>query len=151
MKKYNLLICLCAIALTSAAQLVERETADWKTIGKLMFGGITKAKMEYISSGADTTYLLFVKDVREQPKNNYFSIQFKGSGDSYHKLYVLLKSFFLPENKKNKKYSKTFTLGNTGVNVQHHRLITNRGIMFFTKEGYTYWSENDIDKLFGKE
>jgi len=133
------------------AQIEERETANWQIIGQLKFGGITKAKMQYINSGADTTYMLFVKDVRDQPKNNYFGITFKGVDGTYNKLYSILKSFFLPENKKDRKYSRTFNLGNTGINVQHYRLITGRGIMFYTKDGYTYWSEKDIDKLFGQD
>lgn len=107
--------------------------------------------MEYKNNGEDTTYLLFVKDVREVPKNNFFSITFKNTNGTYQKLYTILKSFFLPENKKDKKYSRTFDLGNTGVNVQHYRLITGRGIMFYTQQGYTYWSERDVDKLFGVE
>jgi hypothetical protein len=151
MKKFVLLIILLMAFSAGNAQIEEREAADWQTIGKLMFGGITKAKMQYISSGPDTTYLLFVKDVREQPKDNYFSITFKNIDGTYSKLYHILKSFFLPENRKNKKYSRTFNLGATGVNVQHKRLIGSHGIMFYTTDGYTYWSERDIDKLFGKD
>ena len=138
-------------SLSTIAQLEERSSAGWKLIGRLHFGGITKAKIEYLANGPDTTYSLFIKDVRDQPKNNYFSISFKNTNRTYDKLYTILKSFFLPENKKDKKYSRTFDLGNAGVNVQHYRLITGRGIMFYTKNGYTYWSEKDIDKLFGKE
>ena len=133
------------------AQIEEREPADWKLIGRLKFGGITKAKMEYTNAGTDTTYFLFIKDVRDQPKDNYFGITFKSIDGTYEKLYTILKSFFLPENKKDKKYSRTFNLGKTGVHVQHRQLITGRGIMFSTTEGHTYWSEKDIDKLFGKD
>jgi hypothetical protein len=133
------------------AQLEERESADWKVIGRLKFGGITKAKMEYTVSGNDTTYLLFIKDVRDQPKDNYFGITFKSVDGTYEKLYTILKSFFLPENKKDRKYSRTFNLGKTGVHVQHYQLITGRGVMFSTTEGHTYWSSKDIDKLFGKD
>ena len=139
------------ITITTKAQLEERRPVDWKPIGKLHFGGITKAKMEYTANGTDTTYLLLVKDVREQPKDNYFTINFKSSGGTFSKLYTILKSFFLDENKKDKSYSRTFDLGNTGVNVQHHRLLINRGIRFYTKDGYAYWSEKDVDKLFGKD
>ncbi len=151
MKRIILVSILVIGCLAGHSQIEERESADWKLIGRLKFGGITKAKMEYINSGADTTYLLFIKDVREQPKNNYFSITFKNTGGTYNKLYSILKSFFLKENKKNKKYSRTFNLGTTGVNVQYYRLIGGLGIMFYTSDGYTYWSEKDIDKLFGKE
>ena len=151
MKKIVLLGFIIVTSLISQAQLEEGEAADWKIIGALKFGGITKAKMQYINDGSDTTYLLFVKDVREQPKNNYFSIRFKNTDDTYAKLYSILKSFFLNEHKKDRKYSRTFKLGDTGVNVQHYRLITGRGIMFYTSDGYTYWSERDVDKLFGKD
>jgi hypothetical protein len=133
------------------AQLEEREAADWKVIGRLKFGGITKAKMEYTVAGNDTTYLLFIKDVRDQPKDNYFGVTFKSVDGTYEKLYSILKSFFLPENRRDKKYSRTFNLGKTGVHVQHYQLITGRGIMFSTTEGHTYWSAKDIDKLFGKD
>ncbi len=150
--KKNILLSICLMAFVAAsAQLEERQPTDWKPIGRLHFGGITKASMEYKANGQDTTYLLFVKDVREVPKNNFFSITFKNTNGTYQKLYTILKSFFLPENKKDKKYSRTFDLGNTGVNVQHYRLITGRGIMFYTQQGYTYWSERDVDKLFGVE
>ncbi|MES2775766.1 MAG: hypothetical protein V4722_16445 [Bacteroidota bacterium] len=150
MKNTIFLVITVLAALATVAQIEERQSADWKLIGKLQFGGITKAKMEYVANGQDTTYNLFIKDVREQPKNNYFSISFRNTNGTFEKLYTILKSFFLPEN-KDKKYSRTFDLGNTGVNVQHHWLLLSRGIMFYTRQGYTYWSERDIDKLFGIE
>jgi len=150
MKKITLIIILLIPFSVCNAQIEEKKPADWQTIGRLHFGGITKARLQYIASGKDTTYLLFIKDVRDQPKDNYFSITFKGIDDTYDKLYNILKSFFLDENKKNKKYSRTFKLGDKGVNVQHYRLITGRGIMLATDDGYTYWTEHDIDKLFGR-
>ena len=136
---------------TLFAQLEEKETGNWQTIGKLKFGGITKAKLEYSASGSDTTYFLFIKDVREQPRDNYFSITFKNIDGTFEKLYAILKSFFLEENKKNRNYSRTFKLGDKGVNIQYHLLITGRGVKFTTGDGYTYWSEKDIEKLFGKD
>ncbi len=54
------------------AQIEERQKTDWQPIGKLKFGGITKASMEYTNSGTDTTYLLFIKDIRDQPKRSLF-------------------------------------------------------------------------------
>ena len=151
MKKMIFVVLLMTAFSTGNAQIEERETAGWQVIGRLKFGGITRAKMEYTLSGTDTTYLLFIKDVRDQPKDNYFGITFKSIDGTYEKLYTILKSFFLPENKKDRKYSRTFNLGTTGVHVQHNQLITGRGVMFSTTEGHTYWSAKDIDKLFGKE
>ena len=147
MKKLVFLIVFQFVSGMIIAQLQEKEPADWKLIGRLKFGGITRASLQYMNNGNDTTYLLFIKDVREQPKNNYFSISFRNVDGTYAKLYAILKSFFLDENKK-KSYSRTFKLGETGVNVQHHLLVTGRGIMLTTADGYTYLSERDIDKLF---
>lgn len=147
-RRILLLMTLFFCVFVAGAQLDEREPADWKVIGRLKFGGLTKAKLQYTNTGTDTLYMLFIKDVREQPKDNYFSITFRNVDDTFAKLYSILKSFFLDENKK-KNYSRTFKLGDTGVNVQHHLLVTGRGIMFTTKDGYTYWSEKDVDKLFG--
>lgn len=151
MKWVGILIFLNQLAGIASAQLEEKEAANWQTIGQLKFGGISKAKLQYNANGADTTYFLFVKDVREQPRDNYFSITFKNIDGTFEKLYTILKSFFLDENKKNRNYSRTFKLGNKGVNIQYHLLITGRGVRFTTEDGYTYWSERDIDKLFGKD
>jgi hypothetical protein len=151
MKKNILFLILLTTSLLANAQLIEKETADWQTIGQLKFGGITKAKVQYTASGSDTTYFLFIKDVRDQPKDHYFSITFKNLDGTFEKFYDILKSFFLEENKKNRNYSRTFKLGDKGVNIQYHLLITGRGIRFTTSDGYTYWSEKDIDKLFGKD
>ncbi|MEI9945029.1 MAG: hypothetical protein WDN26_12530 [Chitinophagaceae bacterium] len=148
MKKYLALI-LCLQWGVAQAQLEEKEKADWQPIGKLKFGGITKASLDYIAHGSDTSYLLLIKDVREQPEKNYFTIRFESVNNTFNKLYTLLKSFFLKEN-KGKDYTKTFILGTTNVNVQHKGLITGKGIMFTTRDGYTYWDEKDVDKLFGK-
>lgn len=151
MKKIIFVASLAIVFTASNAQIEEKKSADWQILGRLKFGGITKAKMEFTASGTDTTYMLLIKDVRDQPENHYFSITFKGINETYEKFYAILKSFFLPENKKNKRYSRTFNLGNISVNVQYHQLITGRGVIFSTNDGYTYWSEKDIDKLFGKD
>ncbi len=147
----RIILCLliCIVTTTVHAQLTEKEPGKWNLIGKLKFGGITKASLEYQNVGQDTIYLLFIKDFREQPKDHYFSITFKNTDGTFSKLYTILKSFFLDENKKNKQYSRTFVLGNTSVNVSYKIMLTGRGIMFYTKDGYINWDERDVDKLFG--
>jgi hypothetical protein len=91
-----------------------------------------------------------MKDFKKQEEPHYFSVKFRSTDNTFGKLYGLLKSFFLDENRKNKDYSQTFRLGEVMVNLQHHLLITGKGVMFSTKEGYINFSEKDIDKLFGK-
>lgn len=151
----RILLCfLCVISFHIAgAQITMTEKADWKPIGKLKTLGSTKASLEYRLSGRDTLYFLFMKDFTkrgEKAESQFFSIKFKGVDDTFEKLYDLLKSFFLGENRKNKKYTQTFRLGDQMVNLQHYLLVTGKGVMLSTKEGYINLSEGDIDKLFGK-
>ena len=150
MKNIILTTAVCFVSYAAIAQIEMSEAQTWTTIGELKSLGLTKAKMEYKNQGMDTSYMLFMKDVRKHPENNYFAVHFKGTDDTFNKLYDVLKSFFVAENRKNRKYTKTFKLGSDFVNIQHYRLITSPGIMFSTNEGYTYFSEKDIDKLFGK-
>lgn len=148
MKSYITLF-LCLQLGMANAQLEEKEKTDWKLVGQLKFGGITRATLEYFPHGADTSYLLFIKDLGEEREKQYFTIRFESVNNTFGKLYILLKSFFLKENKGG-GYTKTFTLGNTNVHVQHKAMITGKGIMLSTNDGYTYWDEKDVDKLFGK-
>jgi len=136
----------------AGAQITMAEKADWKPIGKLKTLGITKASLEYRVSGRDTVYLLFMKDFTkrgEKAESQFFSIKFNGVDNTFEKLYELLKSFFLDENRKNNKYTQTFRLGDQMVNLQHILLVTGKGVMLSTREGYINLSEGDIDKLFG--
>jgi hypothetical protein len=149
--RYALILAFATILqLQLYAQLEEKESSEWQVIGRLHFGGITKARMQYTLNGRDTTYMLLVKDAGEKDRTKYFSIVFKGIDNTYAKLYEILKSFFLDEHKKDRKYIRAFDLGTTGVSVQHYRLIDGRGVMFYTRDGYALWTERDIDKLFGK-
>lgn len=132
------------------AQIEQLEKKDWTVVGELKSLGVTKARMQYLSYGNDTTYMLFMKDMKNPKVVNYFSVSFRNVNSTYSSLYDLMKTFFTDENKRNKKYEQTFRLGTTYVHIQHKPLITAHGIMLSTKEGFIYLSERDIEKLFGK-
>ena len=136
------------------AQITMAEKADWKPVGKLKSLGSTMASLEYIESGRDTTYLLFMKDFTKRGENaesHFFSIRFDGVDDTFEKFYQLLKSFFLDENRNNKNYTQSFRLGDQMVYLQHCLLITGKGVKLSTKEGYINLSKGDIEKLFNKK
>lgn len=90
----------CLVTTMVHTQLTGKEPGKWNLVGKLKFGSITKASLEYRNTCTDTTCLLFVKDSGEQPKDNYFSIAFKNTGGTFSNLYTILKSFCLDENKR---------------------------------------------------
>jgi len=136
------------------AQIAMAEKMDWKPIGKLKILGSTMATLEYVESGRDTTYLLLMKDYTTRGDNaesKYFSVRFNGINNTLEKLYQLLKSFFLEENRNNKNYIQSFRLGEQMVYLQHCLLVTGKGVRFGTKEGYINLSKGDIEKLFKKK
>lgn len=143
-----ILFCFKMVAVN--AQIEMASPAEWAIVGELKTLGLTKAKMEFRTVGADTLYFLLMKDFRKQQETNYFSVKFKGTGNTFSQLYELLQSFFIAENRKNKDYMKTFRLGEEGVNLQHCNLIGQHGVRLTTNEGYINLSEKDVDKLFGK-
>src|SRR6218665_3311952 len=121
MKTTVLFLMLSVCSFTGFAQIEMKESRQWTKIGQVKFGGITKASMEYVvDSPGDTSFMFFIKDVREQPKDNYFAIHFKGYNNTFSTFYTVLKSFFIKENQKDRKYEKVFKLGDTNVHVQHH-------------------------------
>lgn len=134
----------------ATAQIKMAEQAEWTVIGEVKSLGTTIAKFEYNAADTDTVYFLLMKDFKKQEEVNYFSMKFKGRGNACSQFYQLLKSFFIKDNKANKNYMQTFTLGETGVNLQHCTLIAKHGLRLTTKEGFINLSEKDIDKLFGK-
>ena len=150
MKKIVFACILHLIAVGAMAQIEMASTAKWSTMGEVRRLGQTQAKMEYRTEGSDTLYFLLMKDFKKQLETNYFSINFRGTGNTFTIFYNLLQSFFIDDNRKNSDYMQTFRLGETGVNLQHCTLIGQHGVRLTTKEGYINLSKKDIDKLFGK-
>ena len=153
--KNILLCCLFVFSFQMvSAQITMTEKTDWQPIGKLKSLGSTIASLEYSVSGRDTIYLLLMKDFTKRGENaeaQYFSIKFNGVDDTLKNFHQLLKSFFLDENRKDKKYTQTFRLGDQMVHLQHTLLVTGKGVMLSTKEGYINLSKGNIEKLFHKE
>jgi hypothetical protein len=150
MRKLFFAALLFFIVPVSNAQIEMASTVKWETIGEVKSIGKTMAKLEYRIAGADTLYFLLMNDFTKQQETNYFSVNFKGTGNTFNIFYGLLQSFFADKNRKDKDYMQTFKLGETGVNLQHCTLIGRHGVRLTTKEGYINLSAKDIDKLFGK-
>jgi hypothetical protein len=134
------------------AQLQEADISapEWKVIGELRWINTVKAKLQYIAHGHDTTYRLYLQDEptlknnRDLPVHQYFSILFESEGNSLTMLQQLLLSFFDSDNGRNKK---TFRLGNTLVSVQHAGKITSKAILLATQDGAIYLSKSEVKKL----
>ena len=153
--KIAIIFFFCVLSFQFAdAQITMAKKADWKPIGKLKSLGSTIASLEYRESGRETIYFLFMRDFTRRGENaetQFFSITFNGVDDTFEMFYELLKSFFLDENRNNKNYNQTFRLGDHMVHLQHCWLITGKGVMLSTNEGYINLSKGDIEKLFNKK
>lgn len=157
MKKIALLLAFTSFFFPSMAQLEEvKDKPQWTTIGRVKWMGITKAQLAYNIQGKDTAYWLYLKDETILKSSNgssvykHYSIHFNNSGNALENLRKMLFSFFEKENAENKEYDKTFHLGDATVVVQHYRKLVTKGIMFYTKEGYTVFNKRELTKLFGK-
>ncbi|RYZ58944.1 MAG: hypothetical protein EOO14_09040 [Chitinophagaceae bacterium] len=146
------------LSVSSFAQLKEVGPApDWQTVGEVKWLKTTKARLQYIVQKSDTAYWLYLKDEkvlrnnRDMPVINYFSIRFRNEGAALQALETLLFSFFEGEGAKDKAYEKTFLLGNTMVMVQHSPKIIGKAIMLTTKEGSVILTKNELKKLFGRD
>ncbi|HEY1021991.1 MAG TPA: hypothetical protein VGE06_06745 [Flavisolibacter sp.] len=151
-----LILCLLLSA-SSFAQLKEVGSGpDWQTIGEVKWLKTTKARLQYIVQRADTTYWLYLKDEkvlrnnRDMPVINYFSIRFRNEGAALQTLEALLFSFFEGEGANDKAYEKTFWLGNTMVLVRHSPKIIGKAVMLTTKEGSIILTKNELTKLFAR-
>lgn len=158
--KHHKLAILTFCLLLSAGSIAQlREvgpTPDWQTVGEVKWLKTTKARLQYNVQRADTTYWLYLKDEkvlrnnRDMPVINYFSIRFRNEGAALQVLETLLFSFFEGEGANDKAYEKTFMLGNTMVLVQHSPKIIGKAVMLTTKEGSVILTRNELAKLFAR-
>ncbi|NTS39432.1 hypothetical protein HRG84_00825 [Flavisolibacter sp. BT320] len=155
--RFAMLFAVLLLSVHSFAQLKELGPApEWQTVGEVKWLKTTKARLQYNVQRNDTTYWLYLKDEkvlrnnRDMPVINYFSIRFMNEGAALQALETLLLSFFEGDGAKEKAYEKTFTLGNTLVMVQHSPKIIGKAIMLTTKEGSVILTKNEVTKLFGR-
>ncbi|MBB1286063.1 hypothetical protein HRH25_16890 [Flavisolibacter sp. BT320] len=157
-RKLAVLILAVVVSASSFSQLKEVGPApDWQTVGEVKWLKTTKARLQYTVQRTDTTYWLYLKDEkvlrnnRDMPVVNYFSIRFRDEGAALQALETLLFSFFDGEGANDKAYEKTFWLGNTMVMVQHSPKIIGKAVMLTTKEGSVILTKNELKKLFGRK
>ena len=155
--KLTVLTFCLLLSAVSFSQLKEVGPApDWKTVGEVKWLKTTKARLQYNVQRADTTYWLYLKDEkvlrnnRDMPVINYFSIRFRNEGEALQALETVLFSFFEGEGAKDKAYEKTFLLGNTMVMVQHSPKIIGKAVMLTTKEGSVILTRSGLAKLFAR-
>lgn len=154
MHKNSLLATALLISQLSMAQITVNgpSTAERLPIGKAKAGFDTVAELYYVVNGADSTcVLLFLNEKIKKTAIDFQKVSFKNAGGTLLTLYKLFKSVFADENKGNKQYKVSFTLGNDPafISVSRGKLV--KMAEFRTDKGYFSITENQVDKLFGKK
>ena len=143
-----LLSALLLVSVTGYGQIEMRPE-----LKKIEIGSIKTPRAELYGTvvDGDTTYTLMYKNAAYQTLTDFQSVSFSNDENTLGTLYDILKSVFKEENKKNKDYKVQFKLGETEVIVSNYRSMGMTAAMFFTTRGHTFFSEKQVDKLFGKE
>ena len=116
---------------------------------EILVGGIHKAKLYYSVSGTDTNYILKYLPKTER-ENFYEPIYFSSQNGTLDNFYVIMKSFFTADHRKDKEYKVAFMLGNTHIVASNQKNMGGNQVRFWTTKGAIYLDERQVDKLFGK-
>lgn len=119
-------------------------------ISTVKSGGDFHCSLSYGVDEKDTTYTFSYRNSEYSTITDIQSVSFDSYGGTLDKLYNLMKSFFSKENKKNKEYQVSIVLGKSNVVMRNTRAMGFNMIIFSGPNGYTYLSEKNVDKLFGK-
>ncbi len=150
----NLYILLFLLPLASIAQIgTPIKTPPSITVGKVTPMGTFGAELTYAPNPVDangTLYTLKFRNYKYDQVTLTFVVQFSGVNHTVDSLYSLMKTVFAKENKKNKDYTVTVTLGKDVVTIGTYR-VDMIGLKFSLPDGsYGVLTEKQLDKLFAK-
>ena len=123
------------------------------TIGKIAPVGSFIMELSYRSNPEDpkdTTYTIRFRDYTYTHITSIKSMSFSGIDGTVDKLYDLFKSVFAEENRSNKDYAVTFTLGKELVQIANFKSMGTTMAMLLVGKSYGLLTEKQVDKLFGK-
>ena len=122
-----------------SAQIEIKKTSRF-TVGEIK---ATHTSLSGVVENEDTTYMLAYENMEYKTITDIQVVSFKGAA-TLNTLYETLKAVFVS------KEDLDFKLGNTSVMVKVGKMIGVPYITFFGKSGFTYITEKQLDKLFGK-
>lgn len=153
MKKiFTILFALSFYCLLSQIDVIQ--TKPEVLVGKVAtpMMGYVKAKLTYnILENNDTVYTLMYTNAKYSKITDFEYIKFSSVDNTVNIFYDLLMSVFKKENCKNKEYKVSFKLGEDFVTVSTAYSMGITASTLMTSNGYVYFKESEIKKLFGKK
>ncbi len=147
-----LLSAILFVSISSFCQIsTVRKLEKGTSVGKIAPMGAFIAELSYdVGPAKDTTYTLMFNDATYSKIDAIKSVHFSGTEGTAEKLYEMFKSVFSPENKKNKDYIVTATLGMEQVIISNFKSMGVVSAMFTVNGAFFTLVEKQVDKLFGK-
>jgi hypothetical protein len=143
---FYLLLCGTICNQNANAQLTVQESAPTVTVGKTALG-----ELYYKIIDNDTMYTLLFRNAEYSTLIDYCSVTWQSEMGETQNLYDIIMSVFKDENKKNKEYKIQFKLGSTDVIVSTSRVMGMTQAWFWTNDGYTAFTQEQVKRLFGKD
>ena len=149
--KSIILFCSILCSTISFAQMSDvYKTEKVTVIGDVKSGPYTIGKLSYKIVDDDTLCTLMFYNRKYSQITDYQYIQFSAADGTIDQLYNAFKSFFTPENIKNKDYKLNFDLGETPVLLANLRQMGITTVYLGVTGGNTNFTEKQVDKIFGK-
>lgn len=149
--KSIILFCTILLSATCFAQMSDvYKTEKVTVIGEVKSGPYTIGKLSYKIVDDDTLCTLMFYNRKYTQITDYQYIQFSAADGTIDQLYNAFKSFFTPENIKNKDYKLNFDLGETPVLLANFRQMGITSVYIGITTGNTSFTEKQVDKIFGK-
>lgn len=142
--KYTLILLL--VSTQCFAQIEIKKNPKRVDVAEIKRTGVSLSYTFY-EGDTDTIYALSYFNHEYPLLKEYEVLVFRNEGGTINSLYKILKGVF--EDPKNKDYYVSFKLGGKDVSVSNFRSMGVTQARLKTPEGYTIFSEKDIEKLFG--
>lgn len=147
MKKTMLLLLIPVLGFSQieikSSQKTKKEIGRAEMLGYFL-GSIDRAI--YQQQG-DTVFTICIRDTRYKSLVQIECAYFVGGNKDLQNVYSSIKSFWLPENKKNRDYQISIKLHDTNMYVTWHN---KRLVSVFINNAICNFSQGQIEELFGK-
>lgn len=148
------LIIFCLSLLCSASAYCQMSApikeAPSTLAGKVNNFGTFVGSLSYSIDDKDTVYDLCFRNYKYTTITELDHIRFGGEGGAVDSLFSLMRTVFADENRKNKDYAVTVTLGKEPISISTYRSMGIPAVMILNREGYGLFTEKQLAKLFGK-
>lgn len=151
MKFLLLTIPLITFSLFASGQLEVQKVEPEVVIGEVSDMGFMKFKLSKKPIKGDTTCFFIYRNAKYSAITDFKIIYFSPADSTVEKLEQVLLNILHDAAFDNEKQQMKITLGNTEAVLSRTKVGKTNYVYFWTREGYFFISEKQINKLFRKQ